>query len=83
MNKIENKFMSDWDSRNLAYMQSLSENQFDEWILSLSDEDLEYAVSLYQRARTRNIIFEHNMLEDVEDVTQARVILEKIKKLGA
>jgi len=83
MNKIENKFMSDWDSGNLAYMQSLSENQFDEWILSLSDEDLEYAVSLYQRARTRNIIFEHNMLEDVEDVTQARVILEKIKKLGA
>ena len=83
MNKIENNFMSDWDSGNLAYMQSLSENQFDEWILSLSDEDLEYAVSLYQRARTRNIIFEHNMLEDVEDVTQARVILEKIKKLGA
>lgn len=83
MNKIENKFMSDWDSGNLAYMQSLSENQFDEWILSLSDEDLEYAVSLYQRARTRNIIFEHSMLEDVEDVTQARVILEKIKKLGA
>lgn len=83
MNKIENKFMSDWDSGNLAYMQSLSENQFDEWILSLSDEDLEYAVSLYQRARTRNIVFEHNMLEDIEDVTQARVILEKIKKLGA
>ena len=83
MNKIENKFMSDWDSGNLAYMQSLSENQFDEWILSLSDEDLEYAVSLYQRARTRNIVFEHNMLEDIEDVTQARIILEKIKKLGA
>jgi len=83
MNKIENKFMNDWDSGNLAYMQSLSENQFDEWILSLCDEDLEYAMSLYQRARTRNIIFEHNMLEDVEDVAQARVILEKIKKLGA
>jgi|LauGreSuBDMM15SN_2_FD.fasta_scaffold362880_2 hypothetical protein len=79
----KNKFMSDWDTSNLAYMQSLSDNVFDVWILSLSDEDLDYAVSLYRRARTRNVVFEHNMLDDIEDVTQARVILEKIKKLGA
>jgi hypothetical protein len=75
--------MNDWDSGNLAYMQSLSDNQFDEWILSLSDQDLEYAMSLYQRARTRNILFEYNMLDNVEDVAQARTILEKIKNLGA
>lgn len=82
MNKIEKKFMSDWDSSNLAYMQSLSDDQFDEWTLSLSDEDLEYAVSLYQRARTRNVVFEYNMLDDVEDVAQARAVLEKIKNIG-
>jgi len=82
MSMNEKKFMNDWDSGNLAYMQSLSDDQFDEWVLSLSDEDLEYAVNLYQRARTRNVIFEHNMLDDVEDVAQARVVLEKIKNMG-
>ena len=78
----KNKFMSDWDTSNLAYMQSLSENQFDKWIITLSDEDLDYAVSLYQRARTRNVVFEHNMLDDINDVTQAQVVIEKIKNIG-
>jgi len=79
----KNKFMNDWDSSNLAYMQSLSENQFDGWILSLSDEDLDYAVSLYQRARTHNVVLEHNMLDDIDDLTQAQVVIEKIKNIGA
>lgn len=78
----KNKFMNDWDSSNLAYMQSLSENQFDKWIITLSDEDLDYAVSLYQRARTRNVVFEHNMLDDIDDVTQAQAVIEKIKNIG-
>ena len=78
----KNKFMSDWDTSNLAYMQSLSENQFDKWIITLSDEDLDYAVSLYQRARTRNVVFEHNMLDDIDDVTQAQAVIEKIKNIG-
>jgi hypothetical protein len=78
----KNKFMSDWDASNLAYMQNLSENQFDKWIITLSDEDLDYAVSLYQRARTRNVVFEHNMLDDIDDVTQAQAVIEKIKNIG-
>lgn len=78
----KNKFMSDWDTSNLAYMQGLSENQFDKWIITLSDEDLDYAVSLYQRARTRNVVFEHNMLDDIDDVTQAQAVIEKIKNIG-
>ena len=81
MNNTGNKFMSDWDSSNFAYMQSLSNEQFDAWMLSLSDEDLDYAVSLYQRARTRNIIFEHHVLDDVEDVAQARAVLNRIKNM--
>lgn len=82
MNDQDIKFMSDWDNSNLAYMQSLSEKLFDEFILSLSDEDLEYATSLYQRARIRNIVFEHNMLDDVTDMTQAQAAIEKIKNIG-
>jgi hypothetical protein len=78
----KNKFMSEWDTSNLAYMQGLSENQFDKWIITLSDEDLDYAVSLYQRARTRNVVFEHNMLDDIDDVTQAQAVIEKIKNIG-
>lgn len=69
--------MNPYDLNNLSYIMSLNNEQFDEWMLTVSDDDINYAIELIQARRAELIEQEHQLLEDVVDVTQAQTILKK------
>lgn len=70
--------MNDWDKNNFEYMQSLSPEQFDKWMLELSEDDVDYAVSLYQRARVELDVKTAEIFDEVDDLEDAQAVLKRI-----
>jgi hypothetical protein len=76
--QIGDRIMNDWDKNNLAYMQSLNEEQFDEWMLELSEQDVSYAINLIQQARVETCVQEAELFDNVESLADARQVLSRI-----
>lgn len=74
--------MNPYDLNNLSYIMSLNNEQFDEWMLSISDDDVNYAIEIIQARRAELIEKEHELLEDMLDVTEAQSILSKFTLKG-
>jgi len=70
--------MNKWDRNNFTYMQSLDSKQFDAWAAALSDDDVDYAVSLYRQARAELIEKTDQDSEEMLDVSQALSLLQQI-----
>lgn len=73
--------MNEYDEQNLAFLRSLTKAQFDRWIRQLSIEDVEYALELLQREQTRMVVLEMEASDNVEDLTQARQIIKRIRSI--
>lgn len=73
--------MNKHDEQNLAFLRSLTKAQFDRWIRQLSIEDVEYALELLQREQTRMVVLEMEASDNVEDLTQARQIIKRIRSI--
>lgn len=69
--------MNPYDLNNLSYIMSLNNEQFDEWMLTVSDDDINYAIEIIQARRAELIMAEHDLLEDELDVTEAATLLKK------
>lgn len=69
--------MNDRDQNNLNYIMSLTETQFDEWMLEVSNDDINYAIELIQARRAELIEQEHELLENELDVSEAAALLKK------
>lgn len=74
--------MNDYDINNLNYIMSLNEKQFDEWMLTVSHDDINYAIEIIQARRAELIEQEHELLENDLDVTEAATILSKFTLKG-
>ncbi len=74
--------MNPYDLNNLSYIMSLNNEQFDEWMLTVSDDDINYAIEIIQARRAELIMAEHDLLEDELDVTEAQSILSKFTLKG-
>jgi hypothetical protein len=74
--------MNPYDLNNLSYIMSLNNEQFDEWMLSISDDDVNYAIEIIQARRAELIEKEHDLIEDMLDVTEAQSILSKFTLKG-
>lgn len=66
------------DIKNLEYIKSLTEEQFDEWIETLAEDDINYALELLQKARANLVLMEVELADDVEDLTAAQTVLKGI-----
>lgn len=66
------------DIKNLEYIKSLTEEQFDEWIETLAQDDINYALELLQKARANLVLMEVQLADDVEDLTAAQTVLKGI-----
>jgi hypothetical protein len=66
------------DIKNLEYIKSLTEEQFDEWIETLAEDDINYALELLQNARANLVLMEVELADDVEDLTAAQTVLAQI-----
>lgn len=66
------------DIKNLEYIKSLTDEQFDEWIETLAEDDINYALELLQKARANLILLEVELADEVEDLAAAQAVLKGI-----
>jgi hypothetical protein len=66
------------DLKNLEYIKSLNEEEFDEWMETLAADDVAYAIELLQAARANLIMMEVELADEVEELTEAQEVLAAI-----
>lgn len=70
--------MNDYDRGNLEFIRSLSEEAFDEWMTTLSVDDVDYALELLRAAKNELLVAELELTDDVEDLSEAAAVLKGI-----
>ncbi len=68
--------MNDHDRNNLNFILSLDEDGFEKWYVTLSDDDVDYALELLKAARTEVAMKHSEIFDDVEDCTEAVQVLK-------
>ena len=71
--------MNDWDRDNLHFIMNSDDGAFEEWLYQADDEDVEYALELIRLAKAELIKQEHEILDEVEDVSEAKELLAKFR----
>ena len=60
-------------------MLSLDDQEFDEWMQTISDDDVEYAIELIQSHRLQLAEQEQDLEEQEMDLSQAQTFLAKFR----
>lgn len=69
--------MNDFDRDNLNFFINGSQEEFDAWADQAADDELQYAMELIRAARRELVEQELEMLDAVEDFSQANGILKQ------
>lgn len=72
--------MNDHDQKNLQFLLDASPEQFDDWLNTVSDDDLDYGVELMQKHRSKILMNIVELFDDVQSTEQADAILSKFGK---
>lgn len=71
--------MNAFDKDNLEFFLSADEKTLQEWYEWASDKDVAYAMRLFRTARAEMDLQMLELLDTVEDLTQANSVLAKFK----
>lgn len=72
--------MNDWDRDNLNFLTNCSRRELFDMAKEMDLEDLNYAIKLLRIGRSELMVQEmEQCLDDVEDLTVAKNLLNKIK----
>lgn len=71
--------MNDWDKDNLHFLLTVSSEVFEDWLAQADEDDIEYAIELLQQAKSELLLQKMEILDDVDDTTDAKSILQKIR----
>jgi hypothetical protein len=74
--------MNKHDRDNYLFIMSLSPQQFENWYATISDDDAQYAIELIRMARTELIQQTAEILDDVENLFDAKEALGKFTLTG-
>lgn len=74
--------MNPHDLKNVHYIMSLNDDQFNKWADTLTDDDLDYAMEILRAARSENIRQELELMDEVESFTEAKSVLAKFSLKG-
>lgn len=73
--------MNDYDRSQFDFIMGLSDEEFDKWVLSIPDDDIQYAIELIQQSRLELTMIEHDLLDNLEqsELAEARAVLQKFR----
>jgi predicted nuclease of restriction endonuclease-like RecB superfamily len=74
--------MNKQDQSNLNFIMSLSEEEYDMWLQTISDEYAEYAFQLFEMARAELALKRVEVTDDIRDLSKAKNILGKFTLKG-
>lgn len=69
--------MNPHDKNNLDFLMNINIDTFNEWANQASDDDIAYALELIKQARAALEVDLVEVLNDVEDCTEAKSVLQK------
>jgi hypothetical protein len=69
--------MNDFDRDNLNFFINGSQQEFDDWADQAADDELQYAMELIRTARREILEQEAELLDQVEDMSQAQSLLKQ------
>jgi len=69
--------MNDFDRDNLNFFINGSQQEFDAWADQAADDELQYAMELIRTARREILEQEAELLDQVEDMSQAQSLLKQ------
>ena len=62
------------------------EDDFDDWLETANDDDIEYALELIRKSKTEKMIemieLQDLMAQDMEDMDDARTVWERVRNVG-
>ena len=70
--------MNDRDRENLNFLLTISPKGFQDWLEQADDDDVEYALELIHYAKLEMIVAELEKRDSVEDVSAAKMELDRI-----
>jgi hypothetical protein len=70
--------MNDWDKDNLKFLLQSDSETIDEWFHYSDKDDIKYALELIRTARNEMLVYELNLMDDVEHVNDAKEALKNI-----
>ena len=71
--------MNDWDRNNLHFILDSDEATLEDFYSWATEDDLTYALSLVRTAIAELIVQETELMDGVEDLSQARDVLAKFQ----
>jgi hypothetical protein len=69
--------MNDWDKDNLKFLLQSDSETIDEWFHYSDKDDIKYALELIRTARNEMLVYELNLMDDVDNVNDANMALKK------
>ncbi len=69
--------MNSHDKSNLHFLMNINIDSFNEWASQASEDDIAYALELIRQARTELEVDLVEMLDEVEDFSEAKSVLQK------
>jgi hypothetical protein len=73
--------MNPYDLQNLNFIMSLTDDEFDEWMMTIGDDDIAYAIELIQLRRSELESEEIKFNDEITDFTEANTVIDYIKSL--
>ena len=73
--------MNPYDLNNLNYIMSLTDDEFDEWMMTIGDDDISYAIELIQLRRAELDSEAMDIMDDITDFTEANAVINHIKAM--
>lgn len=74
--------MNKQDQSNLNFIMSLSEEEYDMWLQTISDDYAEYAFRLFEMARSELTLKKVEVTDDIVDLSNAKNLLGKFTLKG-
>jgi hypothetical protein len=76
--------MNNWDRNNLDFLMSLTEEEFDKFMATMPDDDIQYAIELLQTRRAENLVELEELRdivyeEDGMDLSDAQTVLARFR----
>jgi hypothetical protein len=74
--------MNDWDRDNLHFILNTTDESFEEWLDQADNDDIDYALSLIRTAKAELLTQEHELLDEVNDMSDANLLIDRIRNVG-
>ena len=74
--------MNDWDRDNLHFILNTTDDSFEDWLDQADNDDIDYALNLIRTAKAELLTQEHELLDEVNDMSDANLLIDRIRNVG-